>query len=92
MHNTSIDFINRPKEFGSKVTKINVSSPGCTGRFSHRTSVQPQEGRTSRINKGTSPVLQIRIAMPELSALLGEPVTGAEQDETPAEDDDDRAE
>ena len=31
-------------------------------------------------------------AMPELSALLGEPVTGAEQDETPAEDDDDRAE
>jgi len=26
--------------------------------------------------------------MPELSALLGEPVTGAEQDETPAEDDD----
>ena len=60
LHNTSIDFINRPKEFGSKVTKINVSSPGCTGRFSHRTSVQPQEGRTSRINKGTSPVLQIR--------------------------------
>ena len=31
-------------------------------------------------------------AMPELSALLGEPVTGAEQDETPAEDNDDRAE
>ena len=31
-------------------------------------------------------------AMPELSALLGKPVTGAEQDETPAEDDDDRAE
>lgn len=31
-------------------------------------------------------------AMPELSALLGEPVTGAEQDENPAEDDDDRAE
>ena len=31
-------------------------------------------------------------AMPELSALLGEPVTDAEQDETPAEDDDDRAE
>ena len=31
-------------------------------------------------------------AMPELSALLGEPVTGAEQNETPAEDDDDRAE
>ena len=31
-------------------------------------------------------------AMPELSALLGEPVPGAEQDETPAEDDDDRAE
>ena len=30
--------------------------------------------------------------MPELSALLGEPVTGAEQNETPAEDDDDRAE
>ena len=31
-------------------------------------------------------------AMPELSALLGEPVTDTEQDETPAEDDDDRAE
>ena len=31
-------------------------------------------------------------AMPELSALLGEPVTDAEQNETPAEDDDDRAE
>ena len=31
-------------------------------------------------------------AMPELSALLGEPVTGAEQDEAPAEDEDDRAE
>ena len=31
-------------------------------------------------------------AMPELSALLGEPVTGAEQDEAPAEDDNDRAE
>ena len=31
-------------------------------------------------------------AMPELSALLGEPVTGAEEDETPAEDDDGRAE
>ena len=31
-------------------------------------------------------------AMPELSALLGEPVTGAEQDEDPAEDDDGRAE
>ena len=31
-------------------------------------------------------------AMPELSALLGEPVTGAEQDENPAEDEDDRAE
>ena len=31
-------------------------------------------------------------AMPELSALLGEPVTGAEQDEAPTEDDDDRAE
>ena len=30
--------------------------------------------------------------MPELSALLGEPVTDTEQDETPAEDDDDRAE
>lgn len=33
-----------------------------------------------------------QFAMPELSALLGEPVTGAEQDENPAEDDDDRAE
>ncbi len=32
------------------------------------------------------------VAMPELSALLGEPVTDAEQNETPAEDDDDRAE
>ena len=31
-------------------------------------------------------------AMPELSALLGEPVTDTEQNETPAEDDDDRAE
>ena len=31
-------------------------------------------------------------AMPELSALLGEPVTDAEQDKPPVEDDDDRAE
>lgn len=36
--------------------------------------------------------MDTHFAMPELSALLGEPVTGAEQDETPAEDDDDRAE
>ena len=52
---------------------------------------QAEDAEDAEDAEGTADT-DAHFAMPELSALLGEPVTGAEQDETPAEDDDDRAE
>ena len=52
---------------------------------------QPPDAEDAEDAEGTADT-DAHFAMPELSALLGKPVTGAEQDETPAEDDDDRAE
>ena len=52
---------------------------------------QAEDAEDAEDAEGTADT-DAHFAMPELSALLGKPVTGAEQDETPAEDDDDRAE
>lgn len=47
-------------ELGSKTILISVVPPGRTGFFDHTTPVQPHEGLTSRMTKGSLPVLQIR--------------------------------
>lgn len=52
---------------------------------------QAEDAEDAEDAEGTADT-DAHFAMPELSALLGEPVTDAEQNETPAEDDDDRAE